>query len=333
MPNCHAVISEKPIGEELIHEQPTIHERLISGSSPIRQPSKGASGHDPYLGLQRLSEIAERHKLPLIPGTVSRRWKAVVDATPALWTTVIMDQYQPPNWLECYLKRSGNMPPNVYLPYPDDLNDPDDLDYSEFLLYPSIPAILTLHPKRWETLIVQTRVDKELDDLLQTVAPLATSLLHFSAATSHEWPNVSKLALQWTPEPFVLPNLVELLINASNVVPEYANLKGLLATLYAWPRLKLLGIFCYPLSEEDITSGLTGRARYCTVELRDLDELVLFALTIAEFLFLTSQISCQNICTLGVGILPSDDLSQMQGAEHDMLSPVYPHFGIGSTQD
>ncbi|KAG8964614.1 hypothetical protein FRC03_001578 [Tulasnella sp. 419] len=287
-----------------------------------------------------LSKIAERHKFPLIPGTVSRRWKAVVDATPALWTTVMVDRHQPPNWLECYLRKSGNMPLNVYFPDPD---DPDDGDY---IPYPPIPTILTLHAKRWETLIVRSGADRELDDFLQTVAPLATSLLHFSAATSHEWSNVSdhpvtnvgllsstlrslhlnRVSPRWMPTQFVFPDLVELLINASDSKEGCADPKVLLATLCACPRLKRLGIFCYPLSEQDITSGLTGRACYCTAELRDLDELVLFALTIAEFLFLTSQISCPNICTLGVGILPSDDLSRLQGVEHDMLCPVYPHL-------
>ncbi|KAG8919102.1 hypothetical protein FRC02_001921 [Tulasnella sp. 418] len=273
-----------------------------------------------------LRDIADRHKFPLIPGAVSRRWKAVVDATPALWTTVMVDEHHP--WLECYLKKSGNMPIHVYLSYPN------------------ISATLTLHPRRWETLIVQTVVDAHLTSFLETIAPFAISLLHFSAITAIDCPygldervanvgllssslrslHLCSVALQWTPSLFVFPNLDELLIDVAGARKGDIDSKGLLATLCACPRLKRLGLFSFSLLKEDIISGLTGKGHYSTAELRNLEELVLVNFTIAEFLFLTSQISCPNLCTLGVDISRSRKILELEGVECGMLSPMYPHL-------
>ncbi|KAG8969128.1 hypothetical protein FRC03_004443 [Tulasnella sp. 419] len=260
------------------------------------------------------------------PTLVSRRWKEVAEATPALWTTLQLDHLKPGTWLPGYLERSRAMPLTIWDLYPHDA-----------------PMLLP-YAKRWSRVVAWMGNARGLDEFLDGIAPHATSLKHLSIISSLDhigYKSTAKLAylgpsltylhltrvpLTWTPILFQLPNLVELVVRATSAVVEYVDLDGLMDTLRGSPRLKRLHLFGLVASEEGMISWLSKLHEAKPVELHELEELVLVDFYITEVLLLTSQIICPYLKTLGFGLLRRQDPILMVDFNWEGRSPVYGHL-------
>ncbi|KAG8909139.1 hypothetical protein FRC02_007982, partial [Tulasnella sp. 418] len=245
----------------------------------------------------------ERFKFPFSsPRLVCQRWKRVIDTTPALWSTLYVNDTSTTASLSDYLRNSGSLA----------------LSLEIMTTSSQLPPILMQHVERLEQVTVWAVNHPNLNTLFEQISTGAGSLRHLSGfvplrsfdgsplkptrsfAPTIESLHLNHVLMEWKPPLFALENLTELVLVSKGIFHEGFLLEGLFSILHASPKLQRLHLFTLILSQIEIEERLREAGQRSVVELKDLTEMVMVDVYTNEFLFLTSRICCPNLKILGV---------------------------------
>ncbi|KAG8957576.1 hypothetical protein FRC03_009999 [Tulasnella sp. 419] len=265
----------------------------------------------------------ERFLFPLrAPQSVSRRWRDVTITTPALWRTLRVSNRTCIGGLWAYLEKSGGMTLSI-----------------EILPSSFLPPLLA-HAARWERVTLWCHDTEELENVLQRMTPLSTSLHHLScflrdrAQTPLEAINLVghnpktlcllNVHLVWSPTSFLLNNLTELMVRDTADPITDSEVHGMMEALGACPTLRRLCFSMINLSYPRET-WLECEDLPKAIELPNLEELILSEFFGDEILFFLHHIRCPNLQRLGVGLLSYGESLDLE-IEWSAFAPVYPHL-------